>query len=332
MSGYGRRRTRSSTQPKRNTDSLPVDPYVYENGEDDDDDDEPDYVPGTDEPDESQNSSSVLEGVLSTLISAVTSNGSSKDEALLSYQGSSFHLKSTSTELTWEADLKPLLGASEKEGGKQETSVVMSMSGPLELALPSADSPSRKAPHRQFQVTFSRATVKTTGLEENGSAQQLCEVHGKEIEDTSPYQELVEFRGSFETLHDAGPHSKLPLVCQVTVRPRNGGKAKTAAAAAAVSPPAAASSRKKRRVESDDESFDEEDDYLAEDEDEDADDVDHNELIALHEEAGLSVEELRKRIYGGNNGDAPSTPTQDPKPNGSIKRKDEDDDDDDYCF
>lgn len=71
------------------------------------------------------------------------------------------------------------------------------------------------------------------------------------------------------------------------------------------------------------------DDYDSEDiEGDEGDAADMGELIGLHEEANLSVEELRKRYYGGDSGPVDN---EDDAPVAAASKKQKYDDDDDEC-
>jgi hypothetical protein len=173
-----------------------------------------------------------MAGILSTI-----STDGSKDEAILSYRGNSFHLKSSSTELTWKTDLKPLF-----QGRSPE--VVINMSGPLDVASPSADSslPSVKAPHRQFEVTFKKA------------GRGCCGVHGIEVEDSNQYEDMVEFQGFLvPDTGNVGSRTEAMLDCRFYVSARAATASKVSArnwelsrACKAIDPSSPASSWTKR--------------------------------------------------------------------------------------
>jgi hypothetical protein len=134
--------------------------------------------------------------------------------------------------------------------------------------------------------------------------------------------EIMEFQGGYYP----GNGKRLPLVCRVRMVASKPASAMAAAGAAAASKPPAAAAAAAHRVDDDDE--DEDEDY------DDADDeVDYEELIALHEDAGLPVDALRKRYHSGAN------TVEEQEDNGKKKAKptpksgdDEDDDDSDYGF
>jgi hypothetical protein len=132
--------------------------------------------------------------------------------------------------------------------------------------------------------------------------------------------DIMEFQGGYYP----GNGKRLPLVCRVRmVASKPASASASAGAAGAASKPAAAAAAA-HRVDDDDE--DEDEDY------DDADDeVDYEELIALHEDAGLPVDALRKRYHSGaaieeqeDNGKKKAKPT--------LKSGDDDDDDSDYGF
>jgi hypothetical protein len=129
--------------------------------------------------------------------------------------------------------------------------------------------------------------------------------------------EIMEFQGGYYP----GNGKRLPLVCRVRMVASK--PASASASAGAASKPAAAAAA--HRVDDDDE--DEDEDY------DDADDeVDYEELIALHEDAGLPVDTLRKRYHSG------AATIEEQEDNGKKKAKptpksgDDDDDDSDYGF
>jgi hypothetical protein len=136
--------------------------------------------------------------------------------------------------------------------------------------------------------------------------------------------EIMEFQGGYHP----GNGKRLSLVCRVRMvasKPASAMAAAGAAAGAASKPAAAAAaSAAAHRVDDDDE----DEDY------DDADDeVDYEELIALHEDAGLPVDTLRKRYHSG------AATVEDQEDNGKKKAKptpksgyDDDDDDSDYGF
>jgi hypothetical protein len=170
-----------------------------------------------------------MAGILSTI-----STDGSKDEAILSYRGNSFHLKSTSTELTWKTDLKPLFQG-------RSSGVVINMSGPLDVASPAADSslPSVKTPHRQFEVTFKKA------------GRGCCAVHGKQVEGS---EDVVEFQGFFvPDTGNVGSRTEAMLDCRFYVSARAATASKVSArnwelsrACKAIDPSSPASSWTKR--------------------------------------------------------------------------------------
>ena len=114
------------------------------------------------------------------------------------------------------------------------------------------------------------------------------QVFGRELLDSDkPQAELLELKGSVaisKLFHsDKEPVS---LVCDARLV-----SSKPAAAATTTASPAVAAARKSDLYHGDNDD-DDEDDLDADADDE----VDYDELIALHEEAGLPVEQLRKRL------------------------------------
>lgn len=90
----------------------------------------------------------------------------------------------------------------------------------------------------------------------------------------------------------------------------------TSSGGGATKPVAASAARKRGRGDDDDG-------------DDGDDDVGYQELIDLHDDAGLSTEELRRRYYGGDAGESKS---KKPKAVAVVDDEDDDDDDDAYGF
>jgi hypothetical protein len=308
--------------------------------DDSEDDDEAEFVPGAlDEDDDDDTVVPLLDGHLFT----------DKDDKL-HFQGQGFHLTA----------LKPpswnLLNRLEKP---KETMYTVRMEGSCDVEIPASGNQT----HRNFDVTWtasekepsspgksngegvvhvSSPSLPVAGLkQDNGDEKQnghgggddddkgqklppiYYTVYGHQIitldsAGNGSAGEIMEFQGGYYP----GNGKRLPLVCRVRMVASK--PASASASAAAASKPAAAAAA--HRVDDDDED-DEDEDY------DDADDeVDYEELIALHEDAGLPVDALRKRYHSGaavqeqeDNGKKKAKPT--PKSTG-----DDDDDDDDYGF
>jgi hypothetical protein len=130
-------------------------------------------------------------------------------------------------------------------------------------------------------------------------------VYGRQID----ARETLEFRGGYSPSNG----KEATLICQVRTAPT---VPNLPAVAAAAKPAATAAAR----VDNED------------DDEEDADDaVDYDELIALHEDAGLSVDDLQKR-YRGKDDNTSASPSKKGKPAPKDYDEDDDDDDDDYGF
>ena len=169
--------------------------------------------------------------------------------------------------------------------------------------------PSIKTFNVKFLSTNENGSGKTASVEGGGNEEQQDEkkssafvhgvkIYGAETWDAAPSGcTKIEFMGSFS----ATGNDSVPLTCLVRRIPT------TAASAPKASPVAAAAARPEP-VDDDD------DDVLVEEEHQ----VEVSELIALREEAGLSVEEIRKRY-------SERTRTADTKRSKYEKEEDEDD-------
>lgn len=250
----------------------------------------------------------------------------------LHYHGEGFQL-AASESTSWnvlDANVKPV---------SDQCEVVMT--GPCDFETAGA-----KATPRKFKVTFTVSEPPTTNgsnehitkstrgksviqhVEEDGkndskSSGLYYKVFGSQIESNGG--DLMEFLGGFYP--PSTQEEKVSLVCQVRMIPALTNpaaisaveieKAAPTAAAAAAAPSSAAAL------------IDDEEDG---DEDEEADEeVDYNELIALHEDAGISVDDLKKRYR--DEAEDGSKPSGEIRATRSSKRKPpppKDDDEDDY--
>ena len=337
-----------------NTD-LPEDDLDYvggdfEDDDDDDDDDSEDFVPGEDEVEEHHPNNDVDydedEEAVVPLLDGHLFYGT---KHALHYQGEGFHLAAS------EAAPWNLLLASDAPTTKSTTTTSTScsliMAGPCDFETAGAKAtprklkvtftlshpPSHSTPHTAIakspngddQKPAARSTTAAVIQEHEDDDDQkkpsssssnshsskhsnkteiYYSVYGTQID--SHGGDLMEFMGGF--FPPTTETEKVGLVCQVRMMaPRPSSSTQKA------SPVAAAAAA---RVQDDDD----------DDEEEDAQ-VDYDELIALHEDAGMSVADLKKRF--GSKASASSSPDKkrkfDPKP---PPPEDDEDDDDDYGF
>jgi hypothetical protein len=117
-------------------------------------------------------------------------------------------------------------------------------------------------------------------------------------------------RGIFHPLHASSKATRIFLIAFVQT---NQASAAASSAASPAKPAAATTSRKRGRNDE-------------EDEDDGDDRVGYQELIDLHDDAGLSTEELRRRYYGGDTGESEA------KIHKARPTSEESDDDDAYGF
>jgi hypothetical protein len=197
------------------------------------------------------------------------------------YQGDGFNLTATS-DITWN-----LL---DRQVKPKEESYSVEMYGTCDVTPVLHGKPSP----RKLQVTFSVVDAPPTKSNDDSKLPPIYyRVSGHEIDSSGG--ETLEFQGGYH----AGDGKQVSLVCQTRLRSNE------PSAAAAAAPPAAAAAAS-RGDDDDDDDFD--------------DDVNYNELIALHEDAGLSVDALRKRMQEGGS---------DSKPAKRGKSTQDDDDDED---
>jgi hypothetical protein len=131
----------------------------------------------------------------------------------------------------------------------------------------------------------------------------------------------ISFRGAY--CKPPGPSKTLYLICSIGL---NGDNSAVVNASSNVAPSEAASARKRTRSDRED------DDSV-----EGKSGVEYQELIDLHDDAGLSTEALRQRYYGGGSGNvsraASSAAKTKPDDSGSSTgNRNDDDDDDAYGF
>jgi len=280
---------------------------------DDDDDEEDDFVPGADDEEEDEDEEAEVLPILDGHLSL------DEDQKLM-YQGEGFRLVSTE-KVPWNlldsAVVKP----------PHET-VSLEMVGPCDVvalnagAAPESSAPQKKATPRTMRVAWtvaddpsgsfivaSKANLKSSSDDDNdhdeadgkkaSSSEKrpalLYQVYGQEVESSSSSNARLEFRGGYHP--STGGTAPVNLVTQVRVVQQATTPPVAAAAAAAAAP----------NGNSEDE-----------DGDDDAAAVDYDELIALHEDAGLSVDALRKRYR--------DEPEDEPKKKGKSTPEDDDDD------
>jgi len=308
------------------------DEEFYDNDDDEEDDFVPDADDDEDDEDENNDDGEDDEDALPLLEGSLTLD----DDQKLRYQGSGFRLVSVDP-VPWnllDASVQPV----------KET-LTLAMVGPCDVVLAaeegdaagdntSSGSGARKATPRQLQVTWTAVTdpsnldgshnsngavaskPKAAGLKKSDDSDEddqkkasssstkylFYQIYGREIADSGPQQQQqrrLEFRGGY---HPATTRSKdggwtVGLLAQVRLFQPAAPVVAAPAAAAAAAP-----------ADSDD------DDNL--DDAEEAG-VDYNELIALHEDAGLSVEALMRKRYR----DGAGPPEEEERPAASKKNK-----------
>ena len=130
---------------------------------------------------------------------------------------------------------------------------------------------------------------------------------------TDPNGWTQKIRAVFHALPDTSSATRLYLMAVVRTSQAAAHSSASAAAAPPAKPASAAASRKRGRLDE-------------EDEDDGDDGVGYQELIDLHDDAGLSTEELRRRFYGG------STSEPETKILKAPPSAEDSDDDDAYGF
>jgi hypothetical protein len=315
----------SSDKKPPPTDEDLEDDYDYVEGDDgdDDDDEEADFVPGDDETDEE-------EGTIVPLFHGTLSMDHDKH---VHWRGEGFNLTSVeavpwslldrTAEPPW-AHTTTTTTTNTSTGSNNNNSqgaacCTIQMEGPCDI-----ETGSGNPTHRKMEVTWSFKDPKqhsgrngdlpipagakkgdddtdNDDEEENGPS-LYYKVYGRQIGTTKG--EIIEFQGGYAPNSSS---SEVSLVCQVRVV-----ASQPAAAAAALEKPPAAAAARVDDTDDDDEEADEQ--------------VDYDELIALHEDASLSVDALRKRYRG------------EPGPEASAQKKrgkqmpNDDDEDEDYGF
>ena len=283
----------------------------FQDDDDDDDDDEGEFVPGMDDDDEElEEEEEVLPHVHGTL--KVDTDGS----LVYSSDNGMIDLKSleplTKEQNPWEVN--------KADDTSMSSLIALEMIGKFEL-----EASDKKYVQRRIRVTLTSTTTTANGAASNGKSFKstgesdeedgkkpaasssdkqttvLYAVHGLEVANGASLQ-LLEFRGTCVVPQNSS--DSVELVCDVRwTSAKQVPHVSTAAAAVA----------RKRGADDDD------------DEDDEADDqVDYEELIALHEEAGLPVDQLRKRLAEQQDG-GDGAPDK-------KKGKPADDEDDDYGF
>jgi hypothetical protein len=297
--------------------------------DDDDDEDEDEFIPGADDDDVVESDSDNEDDAIVPLIDGILSLDQSQK---LHYRGDCFHLVSTES-VQWnllDGTKRPLTSIYEfqMEGdcdiGSNQNNCCRSDS------IISGLEENQKLNCKKFHVTWSVQSPEDVVLHNdnkrgtNGKAKLkrgdddddyvdqklpafVCHVYMKEIHTTeSKETSVVELNGACNPILDDS--NSVNLACRVVFSPISNNSS------VAMSPnrATAASASKRRRHDSDD------DDYNSNDE------VDYDELIALHEDAGLPVATIQKRYRGDAGGGA----TQ----KNIFKSIPDEDDDDDIGF
>ena len=281
--------------------------------EEEEDDDEVDFIPGMDEEEEDE------EGDAFPLFDG---NLFHDEDRKINYQGSSFHLTSDQI-VPWnllDSKVKP-----------KEKTCCLIMNGPCDLETMGDG----KQTPRKIEITWTVEDSRSLngGVDEKSPAVSLKKgdddndendggkmpttfysVFGQQVDASGG--DIMEFKGGYHP--DDG--KKLRLLCQVRTIASNVA-AEAVAAKPPPPPPVAAAAAAAAAAACLPDEDDEDDDF------DDADDqVDYEELIALHEDAGLPVDALRKRYRGDTEGASESLPKK------KAARKEDEDDDDDYGF
>jgi len=264
-----------------------IDPEAEADYVEEEDEDEDDFVPGEEEEDDDDDAEIV------PLLQGVLSVDSDK---ILHYRGSSFHLSSTKS-LEWD-----LLNGNEKPPSDPTT---VEMEGPCDFE----NQNSEKHSHRKMDISWSQASdapAAKGGFKDDGEGGDSkmpavkYSVYGRQ-KDTKG--DILELRGDF--VPTGG--SDATFVCQVRIVP---GAPVAASAAAAAAPIAAAA-----RVDDDDVEADADDE------------VDFDEIMDLHKDAGLTMGDLQQQYRGRRRGFQDEDDVSSKKPK-SIPE----DDEDDYAF
>lgn len=311
--------------------------------DDDDDDDEDDFVPGVeeeedDDEDESDNANiAILDGTLSL----------DADHKLL-YQGDGFQL--TSVEALTNDHAQLLLAGTpsqQQDGDAKQSSKIFSLPstsiilhGTCDLPVDSKTAAAKKPTFRKIQVTWTQqkptgngdkqlplktAALKSTGEDDEDDGKKpsstnnssvYYQVYGRQEDDPNHHpSELLEFRGEY---HPQGGSNGVNLVCQARYVPSSTTTTATTSAMAKSAPMAVAAARSSNGSDDDDDDYDDPDEG-----------VEMDELIALHEDAGLSVDAIMRKRYNENENDASAKPAA---KKGKTSADEDDDDDDEYGF
>ena len=242
-------------------------------GDDDDDDDDEEYDDEDDDNDDDQDVS-YLDGSLTYDV----------ESQKLYYKGHGFHLESTDI-----VTLNILDKACKPPPGN---TISTAMIGPCDAITP--ETSGRKPTPRKILVTFTVADPNGEGIvyrnlkdddDDNDEGEKkpsiYYQVYGSEIDNP---ERGIEFKGGFAPITGGGA-KEIRLLCQVRLSNPN---TQTQATNATTTTTAAVAVGKGGRNDENDDNMDDIDD----------DGIDHNELIALHEEAQLSTEALKKRYRG----------------------------------
>lgn len=302
--------------------------------EDDDDDDEEDYEG---EKDETIEDVSCLEGTLSL-----------DSEERLHFQGTGFHLQSSEA-VPWnvlDKRVKPL---------KDSFSLVMQ--GPCDVLLKNSekndegadDAPRKKATPRQLRVTFtvadpnnpSRTFSETQRTIEQAKRTRTNDGNQNDDEDDNAkrpslvYQwyarEVITSSQGMECIGEFAPFSshnngKDLLNVQWQVRmmiPEEASMSSTTPSSSVQTPTAAAASsgRRSSSRRGKESAFDDDDDDDDNIQDADDDGVDYDELIALHEDAGLSVDAVLRKRYRTTTPSSEASPSNGETEHGDRKKQ-----------
>ena len=319
----------------------PAKGFDYIGEDDDDEDDEDDFVPGVEEEDDDDDASSTVVPLLDGILYYGAQHA-------LHYQGEGFHLASSEA-APWDildSKVKPKADQCEfimtgpcdfETAGAKATPRKLKVTFTVSEPPTNANATSTNGNHLDSPISRSSTQGKSTespsiqggdddGKHDSKAGGVYYKVFGSQIESNGG--DLMEFLGGYYP--SSTKDKKVGLLCQARMIPASSVSAKPAAAmggasAAAASPAvaaAAAAAPSSAAARIDDE--DDDDEYEEADED-----VDYNELIALHQDAGMSVDEIKKR-YREEDGTGDSSVRE----NSNKKRKppppSQEEDDDDF--
>jgi hypothetical protein len=296
---------------------------IVEDEYDDDEEDEDDFNPGFDDGDEDDDEDYDDELVENGVVSLLDGVLSYDEGQKIHYKGNGFHLESVETvsHNVLDRNDKPPTG----------NTITVEVIGPCDVS--NGEGSGKKPTPRKIQLTISvadpnHAVPKSTlkgdpdpdDDDEEKKPSLYYHVYGREINNPD-YG--IEFKGGYIPLPGG---KEIKLLCHV----RTAESAKNSTTTPNATASAAAVG--KRRKDNDEEI-----------DDVDEDEIDNNELIALHEEAMLPFEALRKRYRNGGeqklddpNGDEHVDTAKKKIFDGQTKykndKKDDDDDDDDIEF